>query len=185
MTSGAAAFELPTLETPRLILRPWREADRAAFVAMNADPEVRRFFPSVMSEAEGSAFLDRLMGWQREGLVFAAAELKSGGLAGMVGLAELDDDLPPAPAVEIGWRLARAHWGQGYATEAARAWLDHAFGPLGLAEVIAFAVPGNAASLAVMRRLGMTPAPSRDFDHPRIAPESPLRRHVLWRKGPP
>ncbi len=172
---------LPEIRTDRLLLRPWREADRAPFAEMNGDPEVRQFFPSVLSRAEADDLFDQLLGWQEEGLTFVAVEREGRELIGMAGLAELDDDIPPAPGVELGWRLVRRAWGRGYATEAARGWLEHGFGTLGLAEIVAFAVPGNARSRAVMERIGMTHDPGGDFDHPRIAEGSPLRRHVLYR----
>jgi RimJ/RimL family protein N-acetyltransferase len=99
----------------------------------------------------------------------------------MVGLSVPRFEAPFTPCVEIGWRLARAHWGRGYATEAARAALGHAFGPLGLGEVVAFTVPANVPSRAVMTRLGMTRTPADDFDHPLLPEGHPLRRHVLYR----
>jgi ribosomal-protein-alanine N-acetyltransferase len=169
------------IETPRLILRPWGEADRSGFAAMNADPEVRRYFPSVLSRPEADDFFDKLLGRQREGPTFAAVERKAGGLIGMAGLAEVKDEMPPAPAVEIGWRLIREAWGRGYATEAARGWLDHGFRTLDLGEIVAFTVPVNGRSRAVMERLGMTRDPAGDFDHPDLPVDSPLRRHVLYR----
>jgi RimJ/RimL family protein N-acetyltransferase len=97
----------------------------------------------------------------------------------MVGIARCDV-APIAPCVEIGWRLARSHWGHGYATEAARAWLAHGFETLGLPEIVAFTDPANHRSLAVMRRLGMRPDPSRDFEHPAMPPGHPLRPHRLF-----
>lgn len=89
------------------------------------------------------------------------------------------------PAVETGWRLARAHWGQGYATEAARAALMHGFGPLGLREIVAYAAVGNRASRRVMERIGMRHDPRDDFDYPGIPEGDPLRRHALYRATPP
>jgi RimJ/RimL family protein N-acetyltransferase len=82
--------------------------------------------------------------------------------------------------VETGWRLARDAWGHGYATEAARAAVDHGFDRLGLTEILAIAVAGNERSFAVMRRLGMTPVPSLDFDDPH-APDARLRSCVVYR----
>lgn len=172
---------VPIIETERLILRPWRESDREPFAAMNADPEVRRHFPSVLSRSESDDLFDRLVGWQRDELTFAAVERKGAGLIGMVGLANVDEEKPPAPAVEIGWRLARHAWGQGHATEAARGWLDYGFRTLGIGEIVAFTVVANTQSQAVMARLGMRHDPMGDFDHPNIAVGSPLRRHLLYR----
>jgi len=134
-----------------------------------------------MARPEADAFFDKLLGWQREGLCFAAVEHKGRGLIGMAGLADLEDGMPPAPAVEIGWRLAREAWGHGFASEAARAWLAHGFTTLGLSEIVAFTVPANARSRAVMERIGMARDPAGDFDHPALPLDSPLRRHVLYR----
>jgi RimJ/RimL family protein N-acetyltransferase len=99
----------------------------------------------------------------------------------MVGLAVPPWTAPFTPCVEIGWRLARAHWGRGYAQEAAAAALDHGFGVLGLDEIVSFTVPANHRSRAVMERLGMRRSAADDFDHPRVPPGHPLRRHVLYR----
>ena len=90
------------------------------------------------------------------------------------------DTLPFAPAVEVGWRLARAYWGRGYATEAARASLDDGFSRLALDRIVSFTVPANRPSLAVMERLGMARVEGGDFDHPRLPEGHPLRRHVLY-----
>lgn len=170
------------IETERLVLRCWREADAAGLSAMNADPEVMRFFPATQSRAESDASLARVRAkWAADGYSFAVVEAKGGGFLGFCGLNRVTFDAPFTPAVEIGWRLARSAWGQGYATEAARAWLAHGFGAMGLDEIVAFAVPGNARSLAVMARLGMRHDPSGDFDHPQLPVGSPLRRHVLYR----
>ncbi|MCG8584621.1 MAG: GNAT family N-acetyltransferase, partial [Pirellulales bacterium] len=87
------------------------------------------------------------------------------------------------PCVEIGWRLARAHWGKGYATEAARAALEYGFEQLGLEEIVAFTVPDNRPSRRVMEKISMTHAPEDDFDHPTLEAGHPLERHVLYRFG--
>jgi RimJ/RimL family protein N-acetyltransferase len=99
----------------------------------------------------------------------------------MAGLNVPRIDAPFMPAVEVGWRLAPRYWGQGYATEGARAALDYAFGSLGLDEVVAFTAEGNVRSRRVMERLGMHHDTADDFDHPRLPEDSPLRRHVLYR----
>jgi ribosomal-protein-alanine N-acetyltransferase len=83
--------------------------------------------------------------------------------------------------VEIGWRIARAWWGQGYATEGARAALEAAFTQLGLDEIVSLTVAANTRSRRVMERIGMSHDPADDFDHPRLAQGHPLRRHVLYR----
>jgi RimJ/RimL family protein N-acetyltransferase len=127
-------------ETPRLIVRHWREDDREPLAAMNADPEVMRFFPSTLTRAESDTFFDRLQTRAAaDGFAFPALELKSSGaLIGFAGLALARFPARFTPAVEIGWRLARRYWGQGYATEAALAGLEHGFAALGLEEVVSF-----------------------------------------------
>ena len=132
-------------ETDRLILRRWLPRDREPFAAMNADPAVMDF-PRPLTRAESDAEMDGFVErWAADGFCWAAVERRSdGAFVGMVGLARCEMEAPICPCVEIGWRLPRALWGQGYATEAARAWLDHGFAELGLAEIVAFTDPGHA-----------------------------------------
>ena len=98
-----------------------------------------------------------------------------------MGLAAPSFDAAFTPCVEVGWRLDPAAWGFGYATEAARAALAFGFSELGLGEIVSFTTVTNARSRAVMERIGMTHDSADDFDHPSLAVESPLRRHVLYR----
>ena len=179
------------LETDRLILRRWAARDLAPFAALNADPEVMRHFPRTLDRAESDALVARLEDRRaEEGIGFVVAERRADrAFLGMVGLSRVRFE-PLDGAVEVGWRLARAHWGQGYATEAARAWLDHGFAELGLAEIVAFTVPENLASRRVMRRLGLEHDPARDFAHPHLPEGHRLRAHLLhalsrerWEKG--
>ena len=171
------------LRTERLLLRAWRPSDRAPFAALNADPEVMRHFPGVLDRAGSDALVDRLeRSWAENGFgLFALEECRSRAFVGFTGLARVPFEAHFTPAVEVGWRLARHAWGVGYATEAARVAVRFGFEQVGLAEIVAFTVPANARSIAVMRRLGMTHDPADDFDHPLLAPASPLRRHVLYR----
>jgi RimJ/RimL family protein N-acetyltransferase len=181
MRETPLAFPLE-LETPRLILRQWNDSDGDVIADMNADPEVMHFFPKTRDRAESDAMIDRLREkWRNEGFSFAAVEVKGGGLIGFTGLSW--SDFPPhlAPCVEIGWRLARHAWGQGYATEAAQACLAQGFDAMGLSEVVAFSVAGNRRSRAVMERLGMTYNMEDDFDDPDEPIDSPLRPLVLYR----
>ncbi len=173
------------LETERLILRPRTEQDREAFAVMNADPMVMAHFPKVLDRAESDALLARLMDrWRVEGIAFGGAERRSdGALVGMVGLARVLFPGPVEGAVEIGWRLAREHWGRGYATEAAQTWLAQGFNVMRLREVVSFSVPENRASHAVMERLGMARDPLRDFLHPNLPEGHPLRAHMVWSIG--
>jgi ribosomal-protein-alanine N-acetyltransferase len=173
----------PVLTTPRLVLRPWRDADLDAFAALNADPVVMEHFPATLTRAESDAMAARIRdGLARRGYGFWAVEAPGvADFIGFVGLSVPSFEAHFTPCVEIGWRLARAHWGQGYATEAARAALDHGFRALALHEIVAFTVPGNARSLSVMTRLGMSRAEADDFDHPGVSAGHPLRRHQLYR----
>jgi len=172
------------LLTDRLMLRPFWDDDFARFAAINADPEVMEFFPKPLTRDESDAFIARIMvHFAREGFGFWAVEAPGGvcPLVGMVGVQRVPADLPCAPAVELSWRLGRAWWGRGYATEAARAAIADAASRCGLRDFVAFTAASNARSRAVMERLGMTRDPAEDFDHPRVPEGHGLRRHVLYR----
>ncbi len=167
--------------TARLRLRQWRDTDRAPFAAMNADPRVREFFPTLMTSAESDAMVDICQRHIEErGFSFWAVERRdTGAFVGMTGLSIPGDALPCAPCVEIGWRLAHAHWGQGYASEAARGALQVGFEELGLDEIVSFTAVPNVRSAAVMERLGMQP--DGRFEHPAIPAGHALREHLLYR----
>ena len=168
------------IETERLVLRRWQARDREPFAAMNADLLVMDE-DAVLSRAESCELIDLFEErWCVAGFAFAAAERKSdGAFVGMVGIQCFDLALPFCPCVEIGWRLPRQLWGQGYATEAARGWLGHGFGAMGLDEIVAIVVPDNHRSRAVIRRLGMVRDPARDFDHSALPAGHRLRPHLL------
>ncbi|MBV8300585.1 MAG: GNAT family N-acetyltransferase [Candidatus Dormibacteraeota bacterium] len=172
----------PELRTQRLLLRRWRDEDLEPFAALNSDPEVMRFFPKMLSREESDSMVMNFeYGFAQNGFGLWVVEVTSDhSFAGFVGLNVVRAPIPCAPAVEAGWRLARSHWGLGYATEAAGAALRFGFDVAGLEEIVAFAVEANTRSLAVMQRIGMRRDLSGDFDHPRV-PEGPLRRHVLYR----
>jgi RimJ/RimL family protein N-acetyltransferase len=172
------------ITTERLILRPWKEEDLIPFAEMNADPAVREFFPSLLAREESDASVRK---WQavyaRDGFCMFAAELAaSGEFVGAVGLQTMDFAIPGVaqPAVEIGWRLARAHWGTGLATEGARAVVRYGFKTLRLNEIVAITAPANVRSRRVMEKIGMRHVPELDFDHPRIPEGHALRRCVLY-----
>ena len=171
-----------TLTTPRLILRQWRDEDYAPFASLNADPHVMRFFPSVADRERSDAMADRIRARITElGFGLWAAEVP--GVApfiGFIGLQPVPFEAPFGPAVEVGWRLDSRFWGRGYAPEGAAAALEHAFGPLGLDEVVSMTIPANLPSQRVMQKLGMTRDPADDFDHPTL-PDWEHRRHVLYR----
>ena len=173
------------LETDRLILRPWQEADRAPFAELNADPEVMRHFPATLSRAESDGMVDRASEtFAAQGWGWFAVEVKDGApFIGFVGLniPNYADRLPFTPAFEIGWRLARTAWGQGYASEAAERCLAFAFHDLDRDEVVSFTARPNERSQSVMRRIGMSRDPGGDFDHPLLPEGHALRAHVLYR----
>jgi RimJ/RimL family protein N-acetyltransferase len=165
------------------VLREWRESDLDPFASFNADPRVREYFPSLMTRAESQASIDRMRAHQAEyGFGFWAIDVPGvADCVGMCGLAWARFEAHFTPCVEIGWRIAHAHWGQGYAPEAARASLDYGCETLGLDEIVAFAVVANTKSRRVMEKIGMRYNPADDFDHPGLPPGHPLRRHVLYR----
>ncbi|WP_081158305.1 GNAT family N-acetyltransferase [Ensifer aridi] len=171
-------------ETERLVIRAWRESDRDLFAEINSDPKVMEFFPHRRSRAEADALFDRNNRDIREtGFGFFALALReSDGPLGFCGLARTDlEPHLPNGTIEIGWRLAVPYWGKGYVTEAALALLEHGFAQRKLAEIVSFAVPANTRSITVMKRIGLRPDPTRDFDHPRVPETHPhLKRHVVY-----
>lgn len=191
------------LRTERLVLRRWREADLAPFAALNADPVVMEFLPAPLTRAESDAMVARIEAtFDERGFGLWAVEVAeaaegagvadmaetgpaAGTFAGFVGLWPTSFDAHFTPAVEVGWRLARSHWGRGYATEGARAALADGFARLAPAEIVSFTAVVNRRSQRVMARLGMTCDPADDFDHPRLPPGHRLRRHVLYRLAAP
>ena len=171
------------IETERLRLRRWRDADRAPFATMSADPAVMEFFPSLLTPDQASAFIDRVEAhWDAHGFGnYALEERATGAFVGLTGLFKVFPEAHFAPSVEIGWRLARPFWSQGYAREAAEAVLAAAFAEHDFPEIVAFTAVPNVRSAALMQRLGMTRDPADDFDHPGVAEGHLLRRHVLYR----
>jgi RimJ/RimL family protein N-acetyltransferase len=171
------------IRTERLLLRRWRDADRAAFAAMNADARVMEHFPAMLSRDESDARAARIDAhFAEHGFGLWAVEIVGEApFAGFIGLCYPQFESHFTPCVEIGWRLAADHWGRGYATEGAWAAVKFGFETLGLTEIVSFTVPANFRSRRVMEKLGMTYDPRDDFDHPLLAAGDPLRRHVLYR----
>lgn len=171
------------IRTERLLLRPWRDEDREPFADLNADPEVMRYFQSPLNRAASDRLTDRILEhFERHGFGPWAVELPGAApFIGFTGLFVPDFDAPFMPCVEVGWRLAREHWGKGYAPEAARAAMRHGFDHGGLEEIVSYTVEDNAASRRVMEKLGMRRNPAEDFEHPKLEPGHPLRPHVLYR----
>ncbi len=173
----------PVLETARLVLRPWRDADVAPYVALCTDPEVMRYFPTVPTTEAAAEQAARLRaGVERDGYGLWATEVRATGeFIGFVGLAVPSFEAPFTPCMEVGWRLARSVWGRGYAPEAAGAALEFGFVSLKQCEIVSFTSTTNLPSQRVMKKLGMRTDPREDFDHPALPDGHPLRRHVLYR----
>jgi len=171
------------IRTERLLLRRWQESDREPFAAMNDDPAVVEHLQGPMSRERSDDFVDRIEGhWDEHGWGLWAVEVPN--VAAFIGYVGLwPAGYVAEGMVEVGWRLAREHWGHGYATEAAREALRFGFEEVGLEEIVSFTVPQNERSWRVMERIGLVRDPAGDFDHPRVNPavNPHLVRHVLYR----
>jgi RimJ/RimL family protein N-acetyltransferase len=169
-------------QTERLLLRQWRKQDREPFAALNSDPHVMEFFPAPLERSASDALANRIersiaeRGWG----LWAAELMGSREFIGFVGLEVPSSALPYSPCVEVGWRLAHRYWGQGLATEAARAALCVGFGSVGLSEIFSFTSILNVRSRAVMERLGMVAEPNT-FEHPNVPVGDRLREHFAYR----
>ena len=175
------------IETERLILRRWEDRDRPTLRAQCDDPEVMRYLLPVPDDAAFEAMLGRMSSWHESlGYTFWVMERRADGIVlGICGLKGGAPDTPIENMVEIGWRLGRDHWGQGYAREAAQASLDWAWANIDAAEIVAITVQDNAASWGLMERLGMVRDVGGEFDHPLVPEGDPLRRHILYRIARP
>lgn len=164
-------------------MREWRLEDRQPFAELNADPQVMQHFASTLDRTASDAFLDRIIErFPVNGFgLWAVERIDTSQFIGFVGLSVPRFDAPFVPAIEVGWRLARSAWGQGFATEAGRQAIAVGFQQYQLPEIVSFTTHGNIPSQAVMRRLGMSHDPADDFEHPSLALGSPLRPHVLYR----
>ncbi|MEM9385555.1 MAG: GNAT family N-acetyltransferase [Pseudomonadota bacterium] len=170
------------LRTPRLLMRQWREEDRAVVIAMGENQQVMAHYPSTLTPEQSRAVWQRLFdgiaarGWG----LWATERVDTGELVGFVGITPPRHRTPYDPCIEIGWRLLPAHWGQGFATEAAQGALRFGFEELALEEILAWTTLGNKRSQAVMERLGMA-RDRQTFEHPAIPAGSPLREHCVYR----
>ncbi len=175
------------MDTPRLVLRLWRETDLAPFAALNADPKVCEFLPAPLDRPASDNLAARIQAhFDRHGFGLWAVERKdSSEFIGFTGFAVPTFTAPFTSCVEIGWRLAFAHWGQGFATEAAHTVLNYGFESLHLSEIVSFTTKHNYRSRRVMEKLTMSYNPKDGFLHPDLAPNHPLAAHVLYRKNNP
>ncbi|MCH1781589.1 GNAT family N-acetyltransferase [Psychrobacter glaciei] len=175
-----------TIETERLYLRQWQASDFETFADMNADPEVMQYFPKLLTPKISDIIANKCQqliadnGWGLWAVSLKVDEENNGSFIGFVGLNDTHADMSFAPAVEIAWRLSKEHWGQGYATEAARASLNFAFTELGLEEVVSFTAVINKRSQLIMQRIGMTDTQD-NFYHPALKATHPLAEHVLYK----
>ena len=176
----AVAVQPIEFDTTRLAFRVWQDCHRAPYAAMNADPEVMRYFPlpetSVQSNAGVDSWISQfsVRGWSN----WAVELIGSGEFIGFIGLSVPKRQLPFSPCVEIGWRLKRTAQRKGYATEGAMACLRIGFERLGLDEIVSFTSLMNLPSVAVMKRIGMRNA-NADFEHPAVPEGHFLRPHCL------
>ena len=171
------------IETPRLSLRPWKSSDTESFVELNLDKDVMEFFPETYTREQSEAFIERMMEKISGGRpAFLAAELKeTGEFLGFIGLNEPSFESQFTPCTEIGWRLHKRFWRQGFATEGAASCLEYAWDHLQLSEVVAFTPTLNLPSIGVMKKLGMRTDPKENFKHPAIPDGHPLQELVLYR----
>ena len=172
------------LETARLKLRSLEDRDRADFAAMNADLAVMRYFAAPLTREESDEAVDRYTRQlERDGFSFLATESREDGeFLGILGMQVMRVAVPnlPQPAIEVGWRLKCTAQGKGFATEGARALVDHAFQTLDLPEIVAITVPDNTGSRHVMEKLGMVHRAELMFEHPLVPAGHRYRQHVLY-----
>lgn len=174
------------LNTARLLLRSLDDADKPAYAAMNADPEVRRFFPNVLTKRQSNAEMDRFLAMPQQGdwAPYGVELLGQAGFIGFVGCWRIRPELPIAPGIEIGWRLARPYWGQGLASEAAQAVCTMFFEQEGRkVELLSYTAALNVPSQRVMQKIGMREDPTRAFEHPLAPKGHPLRPHIVYVMG--
>ncbi len=171
------------IKTKRLLLRAWKDSDIESFTAMNADRKVMEYFPKVLTRGESYSLCKKISTHiQKNGWGLWAVEVpRISSFIGFIGLSPVSFTAHFTPAVEIGWRLAHAYWGQGYATEGGLAALEYGFERLHLPEIVSFTAKQNVKSIAVMKRIGMHHNSFDNFDHPKLMKSDRLCRHVLYR----
>jgi RimJ/RimL family protein N-acetyltransferase len=171
------------IETERLILREWRESDIAPLLAICRDPQVMEFLGPLETEEGIHAAVARQQAHQKNlGHCYWAIGRKADQqMLGFCGIQPEPHGTQMAGLPDIGWRLGNAYWGRGYAREAAKASLDWGFANLPDDAIWAITVPANTRSWGLMERLGMKRQHDMDFDHPNVADDNPLKRHITYR----
>ena len=171
------------IRTDRLLLRQWRDEDLPHLVAMNREPSVMEFVGPILSDDQSKAMMERSrQSWNERGYGRFAVEVPGvADVIGFIGLAATRFESHFTPCVEIGWRLSSRYWGHGYATEGAKAVMDHAIRVLGLSEIVSFTAAANLRSRRVMEKIGLRRDPTDDFEHPNFSPGDPLKPCVLYR----
>jgi RimJ/RimL family protein N-acetyltransferase len=171
------------IETKRLILRTWKKEDVQPYFQINQDPRVIEFLRGALTvEQINDSMIADNSHQQQHGYALWATELKeTKQLLGFIGLKYVDWSAHFTPAVEIGWRLGSQYWGQGFATEGAKAAVDYGFKKCGLKEIVSFTVPANMRSIRVMEKIGLKRDTKGDFAHPKLPANHPLSQHILYR----
>ncbi|WP_028543292.1 GNAT family N-acetyltransferase [Paenibacillus taiwanensis] len=172
------------IETSRLNLRDWEERDVEPFCRLNADEQVMTYFPKTLTPDETISFYHAIQSeFEACGFGLYAVETKQNKeFIGLIGFHKATFEADFTPCIEIGWRLKKEAWGQGFATEGAAACLQYGFNELGFSEVYSFTAEVNKPSQNVMNKIGMSYL--NTFDHPKVEPNSPLRKHVLYHAKP-
>lgn len=168
------------IETQQLLLRQWEMEDAIDYAAMNADPILMEHFPNTLSSEESLKHLLKMQSAiQSQGYGLFAIEIKeSGHFIGFTGLSHPSFKSDFTPCVEIGWRIARPYWRNGYAFQAARACLDFGFNQIGLSSIFSFTAISNIPSENLMVKLGMQKWGM--FEHPNLPTGHSLRKHVVY-----
>lgn len=164
----------------RLGFRNWEQADIAPMAAINSDPAVMEFFPRRQSLEETEQFVTRMQNEfaERKHCYFAVDKLENGKFIGFIGLSYKTFTSDFTPCVDIGWRLRKEEWGNGYATEGAKKCLEYGVTALHLPRIVAIAPEINVKSIRVMQKIGMTKV--KDFSHPLLPNDERLRKCVLY-----
>lgn len=171
------------LKTNRLNVRTINENDYQYFLELSQNKDIMKFFPNILSDEEVKSFIDNIIKHQNKfGYSLYALELiETNEFIGFTGLYHTTFVEHFTPAVEIGWRVLKKHWGMGYAPEAAKAILDFGFKKIGLKEIVSFTPKVNKNSIRVMEKIGLKRNPSDDFNNPKVPRDSYLCPHVLYR----